>query len=179
MQIDPSWTLFLDRDGVINNEITGGYVLNWEMFRFEPGVLQSLPILALRFGRIVLTTNQRCIGKGLLTEQGLINIHEQMLNVISQHGGRIDKIYFCPDVDNSSPCRKPQPGMALQAKADFPEIDFSRSVMVGNTLSDMKFGKGLGMTTVFIPSTQPGHPFPHPLMDYRCNSLPEFLQIIQ
>jgi histidinol-phosphate phosphatase family protein len=179
MHIDASWTLFLDRDGVINNEIKDGYVLNWDMFHFEEGVLPALSTLAGKFGRIVMVTNQRCIGRGLLTEEGLHQIHEKMLEAISAQGGRIDKIYHCPDVDNDSPCRKPNKGMALQAKADFPEIDFSRAVMVGNTLSDMKFGKDQGMTTVFIPSTKPDLPFPHPLMDYRCNGLPEFLAIIQ
>ena len=179
IQIDASWTLFLDRDGVINNEIKDGYVLSWDMFRFEEGVLAALPPLAGKFGRIVMVTNQRCIGKGLLTEQGLHDIHAKMLAVITAQGGRIDKIYYCPDLDNDSPCRKPNEGMALQAKADFPDIDFSRSIMVGNTLSDMKFGKDKGMTTVFIPSTKPELPFPHPLMDYRCKGLLEFSEIIQ
>lgn len=179
MRTDTSRTLFLDRDGVINNEIKGGYVLNWDMFRFADGVLEALPVLAARFGRIVMVTNQRCIGRGLLTEDGLKQIHEQMLEVIRAHGGRIDKIYYCPDVDSDSPCRKPNGGMALQAKADFPDIDFTNAVMVGNTLSDMNFGKNLDMTTVFIPSTQAHHHFPHPLMDYRCNSLLDFSLIIQ
>ena len=65
--------------------------------------------------------------------------------------GRIDKIYYCPDApDSNSPNRKPETGMALQAKADFPHIDFSKSVMVGDSNSDMDFGKRLGMTLVFI-----------------------------
>lgn len=179
MNIDATWTLFLDRDGVINKEIRDGYVLNWEMFRFEEGVLAALPLLAGKFGHIVMVTNQRCIGKGLLTEEGLRDIHTRMLEAVTAQGGRIDKIYFCPDLDNNSPCRKPNEGMALQAKTDFPDIDFSKSVMVGNTLSDMKFGKDKGMTTVFIPSTKPELPFPHPLMDYRCKGLLEFSSLIQ
>jgi D-glycero-D-manno-heptose 1,7-bisphosphate phosphatase len=179
MHIDNSWTLFLDRDGVINDEIKGGYVLQWDMFRFAEGVLDALPVFAAKFGRIVIVTNQRCIGRGLLTVEGLSSIHQHMLQEINAKGGRIDKIYFCPDVDNDSPCRKPQNGMAMQAKADFPDIDFSRSVIIGNTLSDMNFGKNLGMTSIFIPSTQPHHSFPHPLMDFRCNSLLDFSRIIQ
>jgi D-glycero-D-manno-heptose 1,7-bisphosphate phosphatase len=172
-------TLFLDRDGVINNEIKGGYVLNWDMFQFADGVLEALPILAEKFGHIVIVTNQRCIGRGLLTVEGLNAIHAKMLESITANGGRIDNIYFCPDIDSNSPCRKPNNGMAMQAKADFPDIDFTQSVMVGNTLSDMNFGKNLGMTTVFIPSTQPHHPIPHPLMDHRHNSLLDFSRIIQ
>ncbi len=174
-----NWTLFLDRDGVINDEIPDSYVLSWDMFRFSKGVLEALPLLAQHFGRIVMVTNQRCIGKGLLTVAGLEAIHQNMLDQVAQHGGRIDKIYFCPDVDNNSPCRKPQSGMAMAAKQDFPDIDFSRAVMVGNTLSDMEFGKQLGMTTVFIPSTKPQLPFPHPLMDARFNDLWLFSQAIQ
>jgi D-glycero-D-manno-heptose 1,7-bisphosphate phosphatase len=177
--IDKSWTLFLDRDGVINNEIKDSYVLQWDMFQFADGVLEALPILAAKFGHIVIVTNQRCIGRGLLTVDGLNAIHETMVKEITAKGGRIDKIYFCPDVDSNSPCRKPQNGMAMQAKADFPDIDFSRSMMVGNTLGDMNFGKNLGMSTVFIPSTQPHHPVPHPLMDHRYDSLLDFSRIIQ
>lgn len=179
MQINTSWTLFLDRDGVINNEIKDGYVLNWDMFCFADGVLEAMPVFAEKFGHIVIVTNQRCIGRGLLTEDGLNAIHDQMLLEIRAKGGRIDRIYHCPDVNNDSPCRKPQNGMALQAQTDFPDIDFSRSVIVGNTLSDMNFGKNLGMKSVFIPSTQPHHPYPHPLMDARCNSLLDFSRIIQ
>jgi histidinol-phosphate phosphatase family protein len=177
--IDKTWTLFLDRDGVMNVEIKDGYVLSWDMFRFAEGVLAAMPILDARFGRIVITTNQRCIGRGLLTEEGLLAIHTHMLEEIRTRQGRVDAVYYCPDVNNDSPCRKPQSGMALQAKGDFPEIDFSRSVMVGNTMGDMKFGKQLGMKTVFIPSTKPETPFPDPMIDFRCDSLLEFSKIIQ
>jgi histidinol-phosphate phosphatase family protein len=179
MQIDTSWTLFLDRDGVINNEIKGGYVLSWDMFQFADGVLEALPALSAKFGHIVMVTNQRCIGRGLLTIDGLHAIHAKMLEEINNHGGRIDKIYFCPDIDSNSPCRKPNTGMAMQAKADFPDIDFTKAVMVGNTLSDMNFAKNMGMSTVFIPSTQPHHPVSHPLIDSRYNSLLDFSRIIQ
>lgn len=172
-------TLFLDRDGVINDEIKDGYVLSWDMFRFSNGVLQALPLLSQAFQRIVIVTNQRCIGRGLLTPEGLEAIHARMLQDIHAHNGRIDKIYYCPDVDNSSPCRKPQNGMALQAKQDFPEIDFHAAVMVGNTLSDMQFGRNLGMKTIFIASTHPEITLPHPLIDERYGSLMEYAATIQ
>ncbi|MDR6568501.1 D-glycero-D-manno-heptose 1,7-bisphosphate phosphatase [Chitinophaga ginsengisegetis] len=172
-------TLFLDRDGVINDEIRDGYVLRPDMFHFSEGVLAAMPILANRFERIIVITNQRCIGRGLLTTAGLQEIHTQMLQQIERHGGKIDGIYFCPDVDSNSPCRKPATGMGMQAKHDFPDIDFSTSVMVGNTLSDMQFGKSLGMQTIFIPSTRPETPFPHPLIDQRYQNLLQFAQAVQ
>ncbi|PSL46069.1 D-glycero-D-manno-heptose 1,7-bisphosphate phosphatase [Chitinophaga niastensis] len=172
-------TLFLDRDGVINDEIRDSYVLSPDMFRFSEGVLAAMPLLAKHFDRIVIVTNQRCIGRGLLTVAGLNEIHARMQQEIRQHGGRIDQIYFCPDVESNSPCRKPSGGMGLQAQQDFPEIDFRQSIMVGNTLSDMQFGKDLGMQTVFIPSTRPDTPFPHPLIDQRYQNLLQFAQAIQ
>lgn len=178
-QIDKTWTLFLDRDGVINEEIHKSYVLDWSMFRFAHGVPEAIATFTKLFGRIIVVTNQRCIGKGLLTTAGLDLIHHNMQEGINAAGGRIDKIYHCPDLEADSACRKPQPGMGLQAQSYFPEIDFARSIMVGNTLSDMQFGKNLGMYTVFIPSTLPDLPFPHPLQDARYPGLLAFARAIQ
>src|ERR1035437_7011157 len=112
--IDKSWTLFLDRDGVLNYEKKGDYVLNWEQFKFLDGVTDALKILNEHFGVTVIITNQRCIGKGLLSVEGLHTIHYNMTREIILAGGRIDKIYFCPDLDNDSTDRKPNIGMAKQ-----------------------------------------------------------------
>ena len=78
-----------------------------------------------------------------------------MIAEIKKAGGRIDAVYFCPDVDETSPNRKPNPGMGLQAVKDFPDIDLSKSIMIGNTLSDMQFGRNLGIKTIFLPTTRP------------------------
>jgi D-glycero-alpha-D-manno-heptose 1-phosphate guanylyltransferase len=177
--IDKSWTLFLDRDGVINVERLGKYVLNWDEFVFSEGTLDALRILSDRFERIILITNQRGIGKGLMTENDLREIHEEMQSAIVEAGGRIDKIYFCPEIDSKCFDRKPNPGMAIRALRDFEEIDFSKTIMVGNKPSDMRFGRSLGMVTVFITSTNPNQPFPHPDIDLRCNSLLEFASSLE
>lgn len=150
--IDKSWTLFLDRDGVINVEIVGNYITRWEDFRFYDGVLEALYAFAERFGKIVMVTNQRGVSKGLMTEADLKDIHLNMLGNIEANGGRIDKIYYC--IDMEGPNRKPNLGMGWKAKADFPEIDFSKSVMIGNTLGDMEFGKNIGAYTIFISSNR-------------------------
>jgi histidinol-phosphate phosphatase family protein len=173
-QVDKSWTLFLDRDGVINCEKKGSYVLKWEEFLFLDGVKDALKILNGLFGITVIITNQPCIGKKLLTTDGLQIIHSNMVREIVSAGGRIDKIYFCPDLEDRSPNRKPNPGMALQAKHDFQEIDFSKTVIIGNKLSDMEFGRNTGIKTIFAATTNPDTPFPHPLIDLRVNSLLEF-----
>jgi histidinol-phosphate phosphatase family protein len=178
-EIDNSWTLFLDRDGVINVEKKNEYVLHWDEFVFMPGVKEAMHILNPLFDVIVIVTNQKCIGKKLLTIEGLQHIHQQMLTDIESAGGRIDKIYFCPNLEDQSPNRKPNHGMALQAKQDFPQIDFSKSIMVGNKLSDMQFARNAGIPSVFAATTNPDTPYPHPLIDLRVNSLLEFAQLIK
>ena len=177
--IDKNWSLFLDRDGVINDEILGRYVLNWDQFHFSRDVLRAFPILNKKFGPIVIVSNQRGVTRGLMTEEDLLNIHKKMQLEINEAGGRVDQIYFCTDLDDSCFRRKPNPGMAYEAQKEFPLIDFSRSVMVGNKPGDMKFGRNAGMFTVFITTTNPEQPFPHPDIDLRFNSLYEFAQAIQ
>lgn len=174
--IDNTWTLFLDRDGVINKDKVGSYIFNRGEFDFMPGVEEAIKIFSEVFAVIVVVTNQRGIGKGLMTADDLHDIHAHMLEELGVHGGRIDKIYFAPDLNNDSPNRKPATGMALQAKDDFPNIDFEKSVMVGNKLSDMEFGKNIHAKTVFIPSTNPETPFPHPMIDERLDSLYDLAQ---
>ncbi len=155
------WTLFLDRDGVINHEVHLGYVNNWEDFIFYEGAKEAFKIFAIRFKYICLVTNQRGIGRGITKLENLILIHQKMTSEIVQYGGRIDGIYFCPDLALDSIDRKPNAGMALQAKKDFPTLDFTKSVMVGNNLSDMGFGRNIGAKNVFLtttaPDTDPGH----------------------
>jgi D-glycero-D-manno-heptose 1,7-bisphosphate phosphatase len=164
-QIDEHWTLFLDRDGVINIEKENDYIRHWDEFYFIAGVLDAFPVFAKKFGRIVIVTNQKGVGKGLMTEEHLLEINKGTQDMVNGAGGRIDKIYYCISVDDSDPYRKPNPGMAHLAKADFPEIDFNRSLMVGNTMSDMEFGKACGMYTVFILSEKPMPALPDPLVN--------------
>jgi len=153
--IDSTWTLFLDRDGVINHEKHKDYIHKWDEFVFYDGVLEAMKVFNGIFNRIIVVTNQRGVGKGVTLLHDLEEIHDNMKMAVSNAGGRIDEVYFCPDVDESSPYRKPNPGMGIKAKAQFPEIDFSKSIMVGNTLSDMGFGRNLGCYTVFLSTTRP------------------------
>jgi D-glycero-D-manno-heptose 1,7-bisphosphate phosphatase len=173
LHIDNSWTLFLDRDGVINKNIDGSYVLDWEQFEFLDGVLETMPKLAKLFNKIIVVTNQQCIAKGLLTEETLNEIHQNMMNMIELNGGRIDAVYFAPDLESEeNTLRKPKNGMALLAKNDFPEIDFTKSIMVGDKLSDMKFGKSVSMTTFCISTSYKNSS----LIDYKISSLTALLE---
>jgi histidinol-phosphate phosphatase family protein len=178
LNIDKTWTLFLDRDGVINHEKKEDYILNWDEFIFYDGVKEAMKIFNERFGTIVMVTNQRGVGKGLMSIDDLHNIHQNMTKEIVELGGRVDNIYYCTSMDNDSPNRKPNAGMALQAKEHFPEIDFNKSMMVGNKPSDMQFGRNAGIKTVFVATTNPEVAFPNPLIDFRFNNLIEFANAI-
>jgi len=152
--IDKSWTLFLDRDGVINHEKDNGYIHTRDEFIFYEGVLEGFRIFKQHFKRIIIVTNQRGVGKGITLPENLELIHQHLREAVIKAGGLIDAIYFCTAIDNNHPDRKPNPGMGLQAKHQFPDICFEKSIMVGNTFSDMQFGRNLGMYTVFLPTTK-------------------------
>jgi histidinol-phosphate phosphatase family protein len=140
--------LFLDRDGVINVERPGDYVKSTSEFIFEQGAQEALALLSERFKYIFVITNQRGIGKHVMSLSDLGKVHTYMLEEIGKAGGRITNIYCCTDVDATSINRKPNIGMAFQALRDYPEIDFTRSIMVGNSKSDVEFGNKLGMFTI-------------------------------
>jgi len=176
--IDEAWTLFLDRDGVINYEKEDDYILNWDEFEFYPDVLQAMPVFAKKFSTIVVISNQRGVGKGLMTEDDLLTIQKKMRDQIEQAGGRVDKIYYCTAVDAKHFYRKPNPGMALQAAKDFPQIDFSKTIMVGNKLSDMQFGRNAGTYTVYLKTTHPNQSRLHPDIDLSFNSLLDFAKAL-
>jgi D-glycero-D-manno-heptose 1,7-bisphosphate phosphatase len=177
--INRHWTLFLDRDGVINQEKENSYIFHYGEFRFYDQVKEALRIFASVFGRIVVVTNQRGVGKGLMTAEELEIIHGKMLAEVVLAGGRIDRIYYADSLDDNHPHRKPNPGMARAAQADFPEIDFHRALMVGNNLSDMEFGRNAGMFTIYLRTTLPDQPLPHPAIDLAFNSLYDFAKHLQ
>ncbi len=150
-KIDKSWTLFLDRDGVINVRLIDDYVKNINEFEFLPGVLEAFKIFAEKFGRIIIVTNQQGVGKGLMTLQDVDMVHDFMKKEIDNQKGRIDAIYICPQLKSDpNNFRKPSPRMAYMAQHDFPEIDFDKSIMIGDSNSDIEFGKNAGMYTILI-----------------------------
>ena len=176
--ISSDWTLFIDRDGVINHEKENHYILNWDEFEFYPGVLEAMSLLARKFERVIVISNQRGVGRGLMSVDDLLNIHKQLELEIANHGGRIEKIYYCTAVDDKDFYRKPNPGMALLAAKDFPVIQFSKSIMVGNKISDMQFGRNAGMSTVYLKTTHPNQTLPHPDIDLAFDSLIGFAKAL-
>lgn len=173
---DGSWSLFLDRDGVINVRRIDDYVKNVDEFIFIDGVKEALSIFAKHFRHIFIVTNQQGIGKGIMTMDDLETVHAEMMREIEKAGGRVDKIYSCPQLKSvPDNFRKPSPKMAFMAQHDFPDVDFSKSIMVGDANSDILFGQNAGMFTVFLGdeehSAVPDEEF-HTLIDFasRCNN---------
>jgi D-glycero-D-manno-heptose 1,7-bisphosphate phosphatase len=146
-----SRTLFLDRDGVINARPLGDYVKNRSELVILPDFLAAVPRVFPRFSRVVVVTNQQGIAKGVMSITALDDIHDAIAHAVATAGGKIDGFFYCPHLaDAFCDCRKPQIGLALQAKTQFPDIDFARAVMVGDTASDMTFARRLGMRAVWM-----------------------------
>lgn len=151
LSIDKSWTLFLDRDGVINERLIGDYVKRLEELKIIKGVPEAIKKFTHRFKRIVVVTNQQGIGKGLMTADDLHLIHNRIEEIIEKAEGRIEKFYFAPQLaSENSNDRKPGTGMGLKAQDDFPDINFDKCVMIGDSESDIEFGMKLGMKTIML-----------------------------
>lgn len=143
--------LFLDRDGVINQHPESHYVFTWENFKFCPGALEAIRLMRPYCDRIVVITNQQGVGKGLMSMEDLNHIHLRMAQAIKGFGGEIDAIMACTQLASTSDnCRKPNPKMGTNAKEKFPEIDFHKSIMIGDQRSDYEFANALSMQFVQI-----------------------------
>ena len=145
-------TLLLDRDGTINVHIIGDYVRSWNDFEFIPGVLEALAKFAKHFKHIFIVTNQRGIGKGKYSEQDLADIHNRMCAKIEEHGGRIDKIYYSTALDESDIRRKPGRGMFDDILRDYPDVNPSKCLMLGDGDVDMEFAKNCGIKGIKVDS---------------------------
>jgi D-glycero-D-manno-heptose 1,7-bisphosphate phosphatase len=144
-------TIFLDRDGVLNEKMPeGSYVRAWSDFRVLPGVPEAVARLNRVGIRVILVSNQRGIALGLYSAADVDAIHANLQDVLKADGAHVDAFYICPHNRQQCNCRKPLPGMFEQAQRDFPDITASTSAMIGDSLSDIEFGKRLGMRTVFI-----------------------------
>lgn len=148
-------TIFLDRDGVINRKLENDYVKNWSEFEFLPGVKEALIQLTAAQHRLIIITNQRGVSRGIMSEADVTNVHQKLRSVVAESGAIISGIYFCPHDNHQCLCRKPDVGMFLNAQKDFPEIEFAKSVMIGDSLTDLEAGSRVGCATIFInPSSK-------------------------
>ena len=155
LPIDKTWTLFLDRDGVFNHQIIDDYVKQVNELKIIDGVPQAIADFTKLFGKILVVTNQQGIGKGVMTTDDLHHLNGYIVNLVETYGGKIDKIYSAPQLrEENSNYRKNGTGMGLHAKFDYPEIDFSKSILIGDSESDIEFGTKLGMKTVMLKNSR-------------------------
>ena len=146
--------VFLDRDGVINRLELGKYVLSWPKFEFLEGAIEAIAEISGAGYKIVIITNQSPIGRGLLTEEGLAVIHNNMLFEIEQGGGIVEDVFYCPHTpEDNCNCRKPETGLFDQANEKY-EIDYANSWFVGDFESDREVAKRVGLK--FILASGPG-----------------------
>jgi D-glycero-D-manno-heptose 1,7-bisphosphate phosphatase len=147
--------LFLDRDGVVNKE--KNYLYKIEDFEFIDGVFETCRYFQDLGYLIVVITNQAGIARGKYTEKDFNILTEWMTKEFARNGINISKVYHCPhhpDYSGECECRKPNPGMILQAQKDF-DIDFSKSILVGDKNSDIEAGVNAGVGQNYLITT--GH----------------------
>ena len=143
--------IFLDRDGTIT--VDTGYPSNPDEVELLPGAANALRTLRDRGWALVLVSNQSGVGRGLITTQQARAVHERLMVELSTWGVELDGAYYCPHVpDDACECRKPRPGLLLQAAAEL-RLDLSDSVMVGDRRSDVEAGREAGCTTVLLGSS--------------------------
>lgn len=144
-------TVFLDRDGVLNKKMPEGmYVRSLEELEILPGTAEAVRKLNQAGITVLVASNQRGVALGCCTSDDVNAIHERIQQHLSTAGAKIDRFYFCPHDKEKCLCRKPLTGMFERARAEFPHIDGARSAMIGDSLSDIQFGKRAGMYTLLI-----------------------------
>ena len=165
--------IFLDRDGVINRRVVGGYVADWSEFQFLPRAIEGIRELASIHAPIIVISNQAGVGKGLVTLENLVAITEQFVTAVRERGAHIDAAYYCPHMPSAEcACRKPKPGLLLQAASDWG-IDLRSSVFIGDSSSDVAAARAVGSQPVLIADAVADHAAPGP------NGAPVALDLVE
>ncbi len=139
--------LFLDRDGVVN--VDKGHVYLREQFEFMPGIFDLCRRYASEGYLIIIVTNQAGIAKGIYSEEDFCDLTSWMVEQFSSEGVTITKVYHCPHHPENTgicECRKPAPGMILQATKEF-DLDISQCVLIGDKETDLEAGRRAGIPT--------------------------------
>jgi D-glycero-D-manno-heptose 1,7-bisphosphate phosphatase len=146
--------VFLDRDGVVNRKAREGeYVTRWEEMQILPGVPEAIALLKRADYHVIVVSNQRCVAKGLITAADLEAMHQRMCDALANAGATIDAVYYCPhETQPSCRCRKPKPGMLLDAARDH-DIDLSASWMIGDSHADVEAGHNAGCKTALLAAS--------------------------
>jgi D-glycero-D-manno-heptose 1,7-bisphosphate phosphatase len=136
--------VFFDRDGVVNVSPGEGYVLTWEAFQFSQGIEEALRLCRERGYALVLVTSQQGVGKGLMSQDDLDDIHSQMQIHLKAHGAEFDLILSCTHLTGTCECRKPSPAMIFEAERQLG-LDLSKSWLVGDHDRDIQMATNAGV----------------------------------
>lgn len=154
--------IFLDRDGVINKHI--GFLRHSEDFELIPGVTEAIKVINKSGYLAIVITNQPVIARGECTWEEMQQIHDKMETLLGKEGAFLDGLYICPhhkdkgfegerlEYKYDCDCRKPKPGLFMQAAADF-NIDLSQSYMIGDNSTDIEAGKNAGCKKSYLIAT--------------------------
>jgi D-glycero-D-manno-heptose 1,7-bisphosphate phosphatase len=149
--------VFIDRDGVINKDGAGqteyGYITRWEDFKFLPGVTAGFKALKEAGYKSVVISNQKCVGRGIMTIGELEEITDRMRGAIRESGGIVNEVFYCThlDEDNCS-CRKPKEGLFLQAREKLGIGTFDGKYFIGDSERDVIAGSRAGLRTILVLS---------------------------
>lgn len=149
--------VFIDRDGVINVDGEGrtrhGYITAWKDFSFLPGVLEGLRKLTARGYRNIVISNQKCVGKGIMTRQELDLLTAKMREAVEKEGGRIDEVFYCTHLDEDNcACRKPKDGLFVEAREKLGAGDLEGACFIGDSERDITAGRSAGLKTILVLS---------------------------
>ena len=137
--------VFLDRDGVINEKAAPHeYIRDWSEFRFLANIVDWIRLFNALDFLVIVVTNQRGVARGMMTLEAVAAIHRNMIATLTARGARIDDVFVCPHEENACNCRKPRPGMVMEAQAKWG-IDLQGSLMIGDSDEDAMLAAACGM----------------------------------
>jgi histidinol-phosphate phosphatase family protein len=176
--------VFLDRDGTLIEQVH--HLVDPADVRLIDGAASAIARLREHGFRVIVVTNQSVIGRGMLDEQGLQRVHEEMNRQLEEAGTGVDGIYFCPLAPVVSdprqiehPDRKPGPGMLLKAARELG-LDLTRSWMIGDMISDILAGRNAGVKGTIAVRTGYGQRLDEtdPAIDYVVDDLAAAVEVI-
>lgn len=169
--------IFLDRDGTLVVEPYDGLITNPDNVWLQQDVPEGLKQLGQLDFTIFLLTTQPGIGQKRLTMEQYTAVNERVVSLITQHGVTVEKTYVCPHAPfEGCECKKPKPGLLRQAEADYPDIDFTSSYVIGDRLEDVGLGKAVGAQTILLDREGK---YAEGTADFLASSLGEVAQIVQ
>lgn len=173
-----SRVVFLDRDGVICRD-RDDYVKSWHEFVWIPGAREALKRLNDNHYMTIVVTNQAGVARGITSQQAVEDIHERMIKEVSQTGGKIERVYYCPHKpEDKCDCRKPKAGLLLKAARNFV-FNPKKSYLVGDKISDIEAGHRLGCATIMIKNGENrGNSISNNRADYTVSHLAEAVDLI-